>query len=161
MLVVACGTAQFSDAEIRDALADMKPSDPGIPWGEWVVNCALENGFSAELSIDGQGSVGYGEHSTLDGQIMEQCTAQADDLYVFPEIDAERLEDAAMYELQTRAAECVETELGLDPQLPTLEFYVESGGDWNVYDNLEPSGEEEWNRWNATCPQDLWTYYDE
>lgn len=41
---------------------------------------------------------------------------------------------------------------------PSLERYVDSGGDWNMYDTSKPADEAEWIKWNNACPQDVWQY---
>jgi hypothetical protein len=158
--LVACGMPLYSDEQVEAALSTLKPSGPSISQGEWLVRCALEAGYSGELNIDAHGSVESRDESDRDREIFDGCLEEREEVFVFPDIEDERLENTAMYELQVLAAECVKTKLGLDPQLPTLDYYLESDGNWNMYDALEPADEEEWNRWNAACPQDLWTYYD-
>jgi hypothetical protein len=160
LLAAACGTPTYAEGEIADALAQLRPSDPGVTWGEFLTTCALEAGFSGELAVEAQGGVEYETQTPRDEEIMDECTAASEDVFVFPDIEDDRLQHAAMYELHERAAACVREELGLDPQLPSLERYVDSGGDWNVYDTSEPADESEWVRWNETCPQDLWHYYE-
>lgn len=125
-----------------------------------MIDCALEAGFSGTLSVDPLGSVESESLTPRDDEIIDECGERAAQIFTFPEIEDSQLEHTALYELQKRAAECVESQLGLDPQLPTLETYVDSGGDWNMYDNATPKDQAQWISWNQTCPQDLWYYYE-
>jgi hypothetical protein len=159
LLVAACGGSSYTAEEISHALTELQPPDVGMTWGEFFVSCALDAGISVPLTIDELGSVEARNATARDEEIMQECSEQGQDAFVFPEIDDRRLTLVAMYQLQVLAAECVEFELGLDANLPTLERYVDTGGDWNMYDNSEPVDEAQWTEWNETCPQDLWHYY--
>lgn len=159
MLMVSCGAQSYSDQEVSEALADMKPLDPGVSWSDYMLACTLESGISVEVIVDSDGSVTMNDASERDKEIMQACTDEASEVFIFPEVSDRRLANTAMYQLQVRAAECIQTRLGLDPSLPTLERYVDTDGDWNMYDTLTPSSSEEWLEWNEVCPQDLWHYY--
>jgi hypothetical protein len=159
VLLVACNGAEYSGEEIDRALQDLQPPPVDEPWGEFVVSCALESGYTGEISVDAQGSVVDEPLTTRDTEILDDCLLQADDIYIFPTIEDQELRLTALYELQILAAECVETELGLDVDFPTREAFVDSGGNWNIYDQAQPGSEAEWIEWNTTCPQDLWHYY--
>lgn len=160
LLLASCGSGSYSEEQIADALAVLQPPDTGVSWGDWMVDCALDAGFSGTLSIDPLGSVESEPLTPRDDEIIDECAERSAEIFTFPEIEDKRLELTALYELQERAAACVREELGLDPQLPTLETYVDSGGDWNMYDNATPRDQAEWIEWNQTCPQDLWYYYE-
>lgn len=158
LLLGACG-AEYSADQIDRALHDLQPPPVDQPWGDFVVGCSLDLGYTGRISVNAQGSVADEPLTARDTEILDECLGQADDIYIFPTIEDQELKLTALYELQVRAARCVETRIGMEVDLPTREVYVDSGGNWNIYDHAQPSSEAEWLEWNATCPQDLWHYF--
>jgi hypothetical protein len=157
--LVGCATTTYGPDEIEAALEQLRPSPTDVSFGEYLTSCALEAGYSGELAIDEQGSVESESLTSRDEEILRECTTASEEVFVFPAIEDDRLQLVALYELQIRAAGCVRDRLGMEPQLPSLERYVDSGGDWNVYDDAVPADQAQWAQWNDACPQDLWHYY--
>lgn len=151
---------EYEPEQITAALALLAPTPRDLSWSEWVVRCARDSGFKGRLSVDPLGSVSSSADDPQDDAVLERCLREADQLYAWPEIADRQLMHAAYYELQVRVAACLQTELGLDADLPSRADYVASDGNWNAYDAADPVDEAQWIRWNQTCPQDIWHYYD-
>jgi hypothetical protein len=158
---------QFTQAEIDAALAQLRPSYTNEEWAEAWERCALENGFVGTITHEPDGGISFqSDNRTGNDEILRSCGDQIREAFgPHPTLDDKSLELTAQYELQRLAAACVETELGLETNLPNLEAYIDSDGNWNMYDAAiaaspveQPKG---WDEWQQTCPQDLWQYHDE
>lgn len=158
-ILVACSQQTYSRQEIAGALESLRPSDLGVTWGQWMIDCAKEAGFEGELRVDPLGDLHSSPENDREEKIVDMCAREAEELFKGSDVYDDRLRRIALYQLQVRAAECVSTELNLDPQLPSLSEYLAMDANWNMYDELTPADYEEWIDWNEICPQDLWSYY--
>lgn len=164
--VIGGCTAGFSDAEVESALRDLQPAFTPQEEAEFLERCVLEAGYSGEVIVHPAGSVELLGSAELGGtELMDQCIEESEEHFERPPpLDDRRLQATAMYQLQILAAECVETELGFEANLPSLERYVDSGGNWNMYDEIlksyPSSMPDQWDEWQETCPQNLWAYYN-
>ena len=157
----------FTQAEIDAALARLRPSYTNEEWAVSWERCAVENGFVGTITHDPDGGVSFQSDNRIgNDEILRSCQDQIGEAFgPHPTLDDKRLELTAQYELQRLAAACVETELSLKANLPSLEGYTNSDGNWNMYDAAiaaSPRGRpKDWDEWQQTCPQDLWQYHDD
>lgn len=157
----------FTQAEIDAALAELRPSYTNEEWAESWERCAVEDGFVGTITHDPDGGISFQSDSRIgDQEILRSCGDQIRAAFgPHPTLVDKRLELTVQYELQKLAAACVEKELGLEANLPSLEAYTDSDGNWNIYDDAIAASPVEppkgWDEWQQICPQDLWQYYGE
>lgn len=162
VLTYACtGEPAYTEEEVAEALAQLRPPADDVSWQDFTVSCLRDRGISVPIEVDHLGQLTFGKPlSVSDREQLIECEEERRRIYTNPTLKDPRLELTAIYQLQILAAACVEERLGLNAHLPTLDRYVDSGGDRNMYDHAFPADEAEWIRWNQICTQDLWRYYE-
>ena len=125
----------FTQAEIDAALAELRPSYTNEEWAESWETCAIEDGFVGIITHGPGDGISFQSDSHTDNEeILRSCEEQVWTAFgPHPTLVDKSLELTAQYELQKLAAACVEEELGLGANLPSLEAYIDSDGFWNMY----------------------------
>lgn len=165
VVLTGCGVpaARYTEAEISAVLDHMAPSYTFEEYFSSFESCLREGGFDGEVTADADQSIQF-RGDAESPEIGRTCVKKMDALFPKPIPPDDRLlELTAQYELQERAAECVEIKLRLEANLPSLGGFLALDGNWNMYDraiaNTPEEPPEEWEDWNRVCPQDLWHYY--
>ncbi|MEX2252346.1 MAG: hypothetical protein WD895_09825 [Acidimicrobiia bacterium] len=148
----------MSDEDLASATERLRPRLTGVEMDDFIESCLHDNAVvSYSRSPNGEGFFGEGV-TERDEQVMEECTRLLFEKHPNPPEPATDAEFMALYRLYARSVDCLRG-LGLDVNQPSFETYRDEGGAWSPYGSLpEPQSAEEWERWNALCPQDPWAY---
>ncbi|MGA7271003.1 MAG: hypothetical protein WB239_08015 [Acidimicrobiia bacterium] len=158
LLVVACGgesTLMFSDEELDTARDRIRPAATDAEWNDFIEDCLKEGGSTVwRRRVDN--AFEADNANTLDEQIMSDCQAEVIERYPRPPSASTPAEFAVKYELFLRMAQCLEG-LGYRVDMPTLDTYIDSRGNWTPYDDIpDLLSYDESTRLYTECPQDPW-----
>lgn len=157
-LVAACGGAGASGEELSSAADRLRPRLTEVEMDEFIEDCLEDEGVVAFVrQPDGNGFIGE-RVTDRDQKTMEDCQEKLFAEYGTPGEPRTDADFMVLYRLYEKQAACLRN-LGLTVEIPSFETYREGSGEWVPYRDLPvPTSQEEWDTWNAQCPQDPWTY---
>jgi len=125
-------------------------------WARWLASCYTAAGYPAVTDPPGSGHVRYRGANAAEfatSPAKQRCDAES--LLRFPpgSPPSNREEWRAVYRRKLDTAACLEAEGHDVPEAPSLEAFIDSGGEWDPYLAVEDVPYDEWNRLLATCPQ--------
>ncbi len=161
VLASACNARTVGDDELDAARDRLRPQFTQAEIDDFIEGCLLDGASTVWKRMPLGGFEGK-KVTPRDSEVMDGCVAEAQQRFPKPPEPKTRAEYAAVYELYLKQVDCLR---GLGFKVdnpPSLDTYVDSGGDWAPYDQLPmPLDAETWARWNATCPQSPWAYEDQ
>lgn len=161
VFTVACqGPVEFTEADRQEALDYLRPPASNDDRNDFIESCLEENAVSVyERTPDGLFS---GVQVTeRDQSVMRTCMDEGFAEFPPGPKPVTPVQHAVFYELYLLQAECLE-QLDISINMPSLDTYIDDGGEWSPYVDVEPAilpDHLTWQDVNELCPQSPWHYH--